>query len=385
MTSSESPVPGWYPDPHNPAQIRFWDGVRWTESVAPAGGVPVQPQPQPQLAAGGHYGVPAVYQASGAHTASHGLGDIGSWLSSLVSVLFDRAAPVMVLLFGIPFVGWVVAVVLWYQFVGGFAFDNRTDEFTGFSPPLLLAAIIGTVVAILLSLVGRLAALHQLHRGHLDRPESIGESLGFGLRRLPRTLAWGLLLVLATGLGIGAVTSLVVLLGVSIGGPEGVITGIGVGILAAIGLLPLAVYLWVKVFAFFLTSMAVGPGGLNPFKTTWSLARDRFWPLLGRLAILWALVQVVSSIISGISQFGILPLFSSVDVETDPVTGELLVDGIPVEDLDVIEFELFLPNVVVVIFLMAILSAASVATQAFSDSGVVALYVRAGGPNDLDG
>ena len=30
--------PGWYPDPHNAAQLRWWDGVRWTEHVAPTRG-----------------------------------------------------------------------------------------------------------------------------------------------------------------------------------------------------------------------------------------------------------------------------------------------------------------------------------------------------------
>lgn len=31
--------PGWHPDPHNPAQWRYWDGIRWTEHVS--GGGPV--------------------------------------------------------------------------------------------------------------------------------------------------------------------------------------------------------------------------------------------------------------------------------------------------------------------------------------------------------
>jgi hypothetical protein len=27
--------PGWYPDPHNPTAMRYWDGTRWTEHSAP--------------------------------------------------------------------------------------------------------------------------------------------------------------------------------------------------------------------------------------------------------------------------------------------------------------------------------------------------------------
>ena len=29
-------APGWYPDPHDPATRRYWDGTRWTENRAPA-------------------------------------------------------------------------------------------------------------------------------------------------------------------------------------------------------------------------------------------------------------------------------------------------------------------------------------------------------------
>ena len=28
-------APGWYPDNHNPAFVRWWDGTRWTEHTQP--------------------------------------------------------------------------------------------------------------------------------------------------------------------------------------------------------------------------------------------------------------------------------------------------------------------------------------------------------------
>jgi hypothetical protein len=36
--------PGWYPDPHDPATQRYWDGAQWTESRAP-GALPAAPKP----------------------------------------------------------------------------------------------------------------------------------------------------------------------------------------------------------------------------------------------------------------------------------------------------------------------------------------------------
>ena len=36
MTAYGGPQPGWYADPHNGWQYRYWDGASWTEHTAPA-------------------------------------------------------------------------------------------------------------------------------------------------------------------------------------------------------------------------------------------------------------------------------------------------------------------------------------------------------------
>ena len=33
----EQPPPGWYADPYDAANLRYWDGSHWTGNVAPAG------------------------------------------------------------------------------------------------------------------------------------------------------------------------------------------------------------------------------------------------------------------------------------------------------------------------------------------------------------
>lgn len=39
MADNETPQPpaGWYPDPTQPGQQRYWDGTQWTEHTAPGG------------------------------------------------------------------------------------------------------------------------------------------------------------------------------------------------------------------------------------------------------------------------------------------------------------------------------------------------------------
>lgn len=44
-----TPVAGWYPDPHDAAQVRYWDGDQWTEHRAPRAPVAEGP-PEPQTA-----------------------------------------------------------------------------------------------------------------------------------------------------------------------------------------------------------------------------------------------------------------------------------------------------------------------------------------------
>ena len=42
---------GWYPDPNGPGTLRYWDGVVWTEHVAP-GSLPPTVQSQPEIRPG---------------------------------------------------------------------------------------------------------------------------------------------------------------------------------------------------------------------------------------------------------------------------------------------------------------------------------------------
>ncbi|WP_415977032.1 DUF2510 domain-containing protein [Rhodococcus sp. 077-4] len=39
-TLAHTAAPGWYPDPGNPRQFRWFDGMQWTDLVGPTGPVP---------------------------------------------------------------------------------------------------------------------------------------------------------------------------------------------------------------------------------------------------------------------------------------------------------------------------------------------------------
>jgi hypothetical protein len=57
MSGSSTPA-GWYPDPQDPGQQRYWDGVAWTEATRPSGIAP-PPPPTGAYGAPGGYGAPA--------------------------------------------------------------------------------------------------------------------------------------------------------------------------------------------------------------------------------------------------------------------------------------------------------------------------------------
>ncbi len=52
--SAATPPPGWYPDPGQPASLRWWDGVQWTQHQAPGWQPPMAAVPGPGMPGPNH-------------------------------------------------------------------------------------------------------------------------------------------------------------------------------------------------------------------------------------------------------------------------------------------------------------------------------------------
>jgi len=81
VTSLPTGAPGWYPDPMQPGQQRYWDGAVWTEASAPIIGADWSPS------AAGQQPGRAVRQVYGQPTGSWGFGDVGWFVVAVLATL----------------------------------------------------------------------------------------------------------------------------------------------------------------------------------------------------------------------------------------------------------------------------------------------------------
>lgn len=382
MTSTGSAAPGWYPDPHNPAQLRYWDGAAWTESVSPAQAG--HPQGTYQQAGHPHAGMVqgggAVGQppfAVSSEQSGSGLGELGSWLSATFTSLISRIGPIVILLFAVPTVGWTILLVLARSQLSGVSYNRGTDELVGFEPTSLIVLGVAFFAFIPVLIVAWLGANHQMYGSHAKQPQTLARSLSTGLRRLPRTIGWGIVFSLAT-MAIIAIVVGPLVAGAILIGPEVLL------VLLLIVPLSIVASVWIGVkLAFFGTALAVAPSGHNPFRASWAISRGRWWAVFGRLLVLWAIIYGVSFIGQFATQIGATLVPSQLGFDVDSETGELLIDGQAVADLEVIEFDTFIPNLVVLVVFLAFYLLTQAISQALSVSGSAGLYYRGGAAAEL--
>lgn len=336
----QHPPSGWYPDPADPTLLRYWDGSAWGD-LAP-------------------------------QSPATGYGDYGSWLSETFAVLLPRALSAVVLLFLVPAVVLVALSLSVRAFIADLGFDNVDDEFVGFEGASLALPVAVAAVGLLVSSIGYLSAHIDLYLAHQDRPQALSRSLLAGVRVLPRAVAWLVLLVSI------ALLAVVLLIGV----PVLLAATVGVGFLALlIVTIPVLVggmvYLGVRL-CFAVTCIAVGPHGVNPIGESWRMTERRWGKTFLRLVLLFGIGYFVNSAFQGaMSVFATAAIPDN--VEFGDTGDELLVDGVPVEQLQFVDFEVFLPGASVFVLVAIVYALGNAISQAIQISGATALYGRADG------
>jgi len=156
------PDPGWYDDPEDDAQLRWWDGARWTERRQPRAAI--EPPPPPPPSPGSSYGIPLGDPGAGSagsgpsawDTASSGTTGWGAGASSGsgASVLAGAAPPRT----------FVEAIkVCLTKYVDGKGRASRSEYWYFALFTFLVDVVTGGVAAILLLLPSITVSVRRLH------------------------------------------------------------------------------------------------------------------------------------------------------------------------------------------------------------------------------
>ncbi len=91
MSENFAPPAGWYTDPQNAAQQRYWDGAGWTQHVAPYAAAPAAAAAVPPTAHGAYAEQP---KKKGLGTGAIVAIVVGAFLLVTIAVLAIAAVPV---------------------------------------------------------------------------------------------------------------------------------------------------------------------------------------------------------------------------------------------------------------------------------------------------
>ena len=347
------PDAGWYQDPHNPNQLRYWNGSTWTEHVHVSentqmtGSPPFTAQPT------------SANMATAAHP-SNPVNDIGEWLRSSFRVAWRKLGACFVLtLVGLLPLLLVVALVA----AALFDLDLDGDQVQGFGGAdvaLLIAAGLVALASLVWYGVITIAQYRVLYDAHRERSITIAEALAVGRRNVGRLIV-AYLIVYAVGLIAFVVFAALVgglffALSESVGFEETLERAAPLVNLFNLLSWPISLWLTVKL-AFIPVAAAVAPRHNGLLRISMRTSDGRFWPVLGRVLLL-SLVLTVVFIPLGI----IMAIMIGV--------GAVMVDGGGSIALVVVFGALFALLFVAVIYFAQIMQA----------SGISRLYRDLGGP-----
>ncbi|MDH3295030.1 MAG: DUF2510 domain-containing protein [Acidimicrobiia bacterium] len=362
------PEAGWYQDPHNPNQQRYWDGNTWTEHTHDA---PFHAPQTPNQGTGPGYGVPS--QMPGY------INDIGEWLGRSFSVLFANAMPLFILLVlgmiptivALLTIGWAVEDIVIQ--VGNLDADSGPSDISvdGLSGGAISLAVL---VVILTPIIGALFSLAQsfiLHRGHVGQSASLGDAFSAGLTGLPRYIGW----VLAVGFGVLGLLLAVVLVVAVLATISAALAALAIFALV-VAAIPFFVWLGVKV-GFLGVSSAVAPHGQSALRASTERSTGRFWGVFGRMLLLGVITFFVYALVQG---FASPSLSGAVALDN---AGEPTLDGVPFDELEEIPVRDLFPVGASLVIPSIISGLLTGAVGLYSRSGLAGLYADTNGPSDL--
>lgn len=328
---------GWYADPQDETRLRYWNGVEWTEHTHDR-------RDQPPF-------VPESDSDLGRPTVRPGqLNDIGVWLRRTFRVGLAKLAQCGLL----TALGFVPAV--FFYAIAYLALSEISDAggLQGTTAVMIVLLAVVFIVWMLWVGVVMLAQNHLLYHTHIGNRVSLGQSIQAGFQGVGRltwaylTLVVYLLMVMAV---VGGLTFLFALVSDTLGGVFFVV--------AYVAALTLSVWLAVKLI-FMVVAAAVAPPGDRPMAVSVETTDGYFWAVLGRLLLLGLILSV--ALVPVMLIFGALFGTLGASFIDDPGSGTAtaLVGAIAVGG---------------VLYLLV-----TMATQVFSASGIVRLYIDLDGP-----
>jgi hypothetical protein len=162
----------------------------------------------------------------------------------------------------------------------------------------VLAVSLGLLLVSLLVVVplGEAATTRAVSDRYLDRPSSLLAAYRAAWSRLGALITMILLLIAAYIGTLGVLIVLIILLSVAGAGGLGVL----LAILAAIAVIPALLFVYVRTAVAVPAIVLERVSGWHGLQRSWNLVGGRFWPTFGRLAILWVIAAIISSVVAAI-------------------------------------------------------------------------------------
>lgn len=356
---------GWYPDPSDQSQQRYWDGVQWTEHVEtpPAAGV----QERPPITYGQNVATAGTLPVD-TSTANPIGPDFGQWASATFGGFVKGFLPALglILMYSIPF--WLILYFLADLIFGDLVLredlfgDPTVDGFGGVESLYGIGAFL--LIGFLLQYAGVLSAHHYFYRLHMRIERSFLGSFLAGLKGLPKYLLFGFAIGIVSIIVFGSAAGILIV-------TDGHPLVIAAVVILGIALFFALVYVAIRLVHVSVTA-TVAPQGEGFVRAAWNASKGRFWMTLGRVLLVYFVASAVSTIGQLILQ---VVVAATLPIETTD-SGELLLNGSEPDLVEGIVFSDFLPSPGAIIFTLIFYCLIQAGVSALYASNTAAMYVQ---------